>query len=220
MTPLAKFNTIVLTITSIIVFYLLGVISNITESHPNFKIPLAALSTVGVYNIFVFILKILILRIRFIKKLVFGAYYLEGVWVGFFIGESNKERYYIETFEQDFDSLVIRGKAFKEDKGYFASWISESSNIDAKKGILNYTYQTNPIKNTFINSGLANFEFERKRIDAAPHKLIGFSSDLYSSKKLKSMEEKINDKPYIEDLNIALKKAKKFIMRMNTFGSN
>jgi hypothetical protein len=163
------------------------------------------------------LIKSLILEIRFIKKWVFGAYYFEGVWVGFFIGKENKVRYYIETFEQDFESITIRGKGFRKKEGYFGNWISNSVNFDVKKGILNYTYQTDAISNSFINPGLACFNIERRKCDGKPYRLYGFSADLYNPKKLKSYEEKINDKPDIDSIENALEKAKELYRKHKYF---
>ncbi len=76
---------------------------------------------------------------------------MEGVWIGYFVGNQGKIRYFIETFEQDFDELIIRGEAYKAEGGYHGNWITEATNIDIKKGTLNYTYHTDAIKNSFIN---------------------------------------------------------------------
>ncbi len=208
MTPLIRLHSLALATTTLIVFYLWQVLAPIEFTFSGLKIPLAAVSSIGIYRSFLVILKFLILNVRIIKKWAFGAYYFEGVWIGFYIGRSGKERYYIEIFEQDFDSLVIRGKAFRENEGYFGFWISENPNIDIKKGTLTYTYQSDAISDSFINSGLAHFIIDRKKITAAPHGLTGFSADIYSAKKLRSHEIKISDKPEVEDDMVALKAAK------------
>jgi hypothetical protein len=182
-------------------------ITIITQSNQNWKVPLIALTSIGVYKLFMVIFKWLILKIRFLKKIVFGAYYFEGVWVGFFVGKQGKVSYYVETFEQDFDGIIIRGKGFRETEGYFGSWISENVSVNIRKGTLNYTYECDAFSNSFINPGLASFVLERKTITSPPHRLIGFSADLYNPKKLKSFEEKICDKPDIKDIQIMINKA-------------
>lgn len=124
------------------------------------------------------------------------------------MGKSDNIRFYIETFEQDFESITIRGKGFRENEGYFGSWISESVNFDDKKGTINYTYKADSLSNTFINPGFADFVVERKKLNSPPHRLFGFSADLYNPKKMKSFEEKIKDNPDIGNIEDALKKAK------------
>ena len=208
MNPLIKFHSIVLAITTFIVFSLWEALRNVLEYNFSLIIPIAAITTIGFYRVVMFFVEWLILKIRFIKMWIFGAYYMEGVWVGFFIGKEDKVRFYIETFEQDFESITIRGKGFRENEGYFGYWVSDSVNFDVKKGVLNYTYQTDALSNSFINPGLAYFNIERKEQQDKPYRLVGFSADLYNPKKLKSFEEKINDKPDIDNIENALGKAK------------
>jgi len=208
MNPLIRFHSIVLLLTTLTVFSLWEAFRNLVEYNSFFVIPVAGITTIGFYRIFMLFIKILIIKIRPIKILLFGAYYLEGVWVGFFIGKENKIRFYIESFEQDFESITIRGKGFRENEGYFGNWVSESVNFDIKKGILNYTYQTDALSNSFINPGLAYFSIERKEGHGKAYRLLGFSADLYNPMKLKSFEEKINDKPDVGNIESALAKAK------------
>jgi hypothetical protein len=217
MNPLIRFHSIVLSITTLTVFYLWEMLTTITISFPDLKVPVAALTSIGIYRLLILLFKALILKIRFLKKWVFGAYYLEGVWIGFFMGKEDKVTFYIETYEQDFDSITIRGKGFRENEGCFGSWIAENVNINVKKGTLNYIYETDAFSNSFINPGLANFVFERKRINDAPYRLIGFSSDLYSPKKLKSFEEKLFEKPDIGNIEIAINKAKELYKQNKYF---
>ena len=207
MMPLIRFHSVVLVITTLTMFYLWDLFLGIS-TNTRCYIPIAAISSIGFYRLFMLVIKFFVLKIRILKTWLFGAYYFEGVWVGFYIGKEGDVRYYIEIFEQDLDSFVIRGKGFREDDGYFSSWVSESVSFNAQKGMLSYTYQTDALTNSFINSGLANFVVERKKHDAAPYRLYGFSSDLYNPQKLKSFEEKIKDKPDVENVGIALNKAK------------
>jgi len=217
MNPLIRFHSIVLSATGIAVFNLWEILIKTSKEHPDFKIPLATVTTIGIYQLFVFIFKTIIFKIRFIKKFIFGAYYLEGVWIGFFIGKEDKVRFYVETYEQDFDSIVIRGKGFRENEGYFGSWISESVSINVKKGTLNYTYETDAFSNSFINPGLANFVFDRETKDSPPFRLLGFSADLYNPKKLKSFEEKIHDKPHVKNIEEVLNRAKQLYQNHQYF---
>lgn len=217
MKTLIRFHSIVLTITTLIVFYLWDSFSDIGEKYPYLTIIIAGISSIGFYKIVTIIIKNLILNIRYLKKKIFGAEYIEGVWVGFFIGKNDNVRYYIETFEQDFESITIRGKGFRENEGYFGSWISESVNFDVKRGTLNYTYKSDALSNSFSNSGLADFVVERKSNNAPPDRLFGFSADLYNPKKMKSFEKKIKDVPDIGKIEEALEKAKQLYLNSKYF---
>ena len=206
MKPIIKFNSIILSITTIIIFITWVNLSELIIKYPELSVVLSGIFSIGVYRMFFLLLSILVKNWIWLKSKVYDNYYLEGTWVGFFIGNGGSVRYYVETFEQDFDSLIIRGKSFNEN-GYHASWIAETNNINVKKGTLSYTYDTDAIANTFINPGIAFFNFERDSLNKAPKSLIGFSSDLYNPKKLKSFEKKISNGTKYEYLQ-ALEKAK------------
>lgn len=217
MKPLIRFHSIVLSVTTLVVFSLWELFESYSLNYPILKIAFAAIISIGFYRILMLIIKSIVLNIRFLKKCIFGTQYIEGVWVGFFMGKSDNVRFYIETFEQDFESITIRGKGFRENEGYFGSWISESVNFDNKKGTLNYTYKADALSNTFVNPGLAEFVIERRKNNAPPYRLFGFSADLYDPKKMKSFEEKINDQPDIGNIEEALKKAKQLYYENRCF---
>ena len=191
MKPIIKFNSIILSLTTIVIFAGWVSLSDLIIKYPELTIILSGIFSIGVYRMFFLLLSLAVKNWIWFKSLVFGNYFLEGTWVGFFIGNEGKVRYYVETFEQDFESVIIRGKSFNE-TGYHASWIAETNNIDVKRGTLSYTYNTDAIGNTFINSGIAFFNFERSCLNKAPNSLIGFSSDLYNPRKFKSFEKKIS----------------------------
>lgn len=127
----------------------------------------------------------------YVKKRLFGSSYLEGLWVGYYKGSDDKLQFYIESFEQDFDGLVIGGRCFHEDKSFKGTWTSERVIIDAEKGKIAYTYVTEMIHNSYKNQGLAEFVFDRENKRESPKRIVGFSSDVFSEKKVMSIEEKI-----------------------------
>lgn len=217
MNPLIKLHGIVLSLTTIVVYNLWEILSIIQVTNTESKVLIGILVSLGTYQTILSVIKYVFLKIRVVKKFIFGASYLEGVWVGFFIGKAGKERFYIETFEQDFNKITIRGDGYREDEGYYGSWISHNVHFDIRAGSITYLYETNAIKNSFINPGLAFFTIDRKNLESPPYKLKGFSSDLYDPKKLKSLEKKISDIPNIKDVKEALKLAKEFYENNKTF---
>src|SRR5665647_126175 len=146
MNPLIRLHSIALSITTLIVFYLWRLISTVAVEYPNLKILIAVLISIGIFRLVLTFFKDVLMKIRFIKKWIFGPSYLEGVWVGFFIGRTDKERFYIETFEQDFNSITIRGDGYKEDEGYFGSWTSKNVHFDVRIGSVSYLYETKKLK--------------------------------------------------------------------------
>lgn len=151
-------------------------------------------STVGTYKMVSKVVEVAILKIQLVKNLVFGSSYMEGKWVGCYIGSDDKPVYFIEAYEQYFDSLIIRGEAYFSNGAYKGNWVSENVNIDVVKGEITYTYTTNFINNTHKNQGLAVFNFTRENGKKPPNMLKGFSSDIFSNEKARSLEKKIDTK--------------------------
>ncbi|MEC6831253.1 hypothetical protein VXS06_05665 [Photobacterium toruni] len=133
---------------------------------------------------------------------------MEGTWVGFFVGHQNNICYLVETFEQDLSLLKIRGRVYKNDFTYHSSHISTDATINTINGKLIYSYDSDSILNTHINVGLARFEIIRNSREKPAHHIVGYSSDLFHSKKLIAFEDKISDSTSVE-INKALEKAEK-----------
>lgn len=141
-----------------------------------------------------------------------GPYHLEGSWAGFYIGKNGDPRYFIETFEQSFTSLVIRGKAFKENGEFHGGWVTDNANIDVNLGRLTYYFKSDPLSYSSINHGIACFDLDRP----APHKpaqrIVGFSSELIDGIKLRAIEEKISENTLM-DIEHSLEKAKEIYIK-------
>ena len=212
MNPERKFHSIIISITTAIIFATWLLLIEIIKSNPFLSVILGGLISIGIYRSLVLLFLTFFRNIRWFKKIILGPYFMEGTWAGYFIGNKNQIRFFVETFEQNLSKLVIRGKSYKEDNGFHGSWIAETTNIDILLGKLSYKYQTDAIDNTFINPGIAEFVFERSSSHKPPIILIGFSSDLYNPKKLIAIEEKISNKT-MYDFDAALDNAKKVYER-------
>jgi len=198
MNPELKFHSIVISVTTLIVFTAWTQLANFTATYPALAVFVAGLISLGLYRSLFTLQITLFRRYTFVKKFILGASYMEGTWLGFFVGHEDKIRFLVETFEQDLSELVIRGKVFKEDGTYHCSYISQNATIDVKSGKLSYSYDADSIGNTHINPGLARFDFERESKESPPQRISGYSSDLFHSKKLMAFEEKMSDKTTME----------------------
>lgn len=202
-----NYKTIVFSITSILLFSVWKFVIVNFDGNAVLIGLIELLLTIGTYKMVSKFIELILLKIPFAKKLVFNSSYMEGQWVGCYIGTNNEPIYFIEAYEQTFDSLIIRGKAYFSDGSYKGNWVSENVNIDVINGAITYTYTTDFINNSHKNQGLAVFYFERKNATAAPYMLRGFSTDIFSQKKTKSIEMKINKK-YMTDIDL-ISEAKK-----------
>lgn len=206
MRPESKFQTYTLTAMTFIVFSIWIGLSKITQLPEWLKLITTTLMTFGVYKLVVLTCYGIMRKYKIVKKFILGPYYLDGIWVGYYIGASNNVRYIIENYEQEIDSLVIRGKSFNENLNYHSTWTTDTVNIDAKKGKLMYMYDVDAINDISNNVGIASFKFERENQYKAPVMLMGFSADLHIAKKIKSIEIKVDKKLSDKEL---LEQAKK-----------
>ena len=149
------------------------------------------LVSLGTYELILNVVEFIAINFQPLKKFIFGRTYLDGVWVGAYMGYDGTPRYYIEYYEQDFDSLIIRSKCFYSDKSYKGDWKSTNVAIDEEKGELYYTYTVNTLDKGIQTIGFAIFSFDRRDKGTAPERLIGFSSEVKSGVMIKSVEEKV-----------------------------
>lgn len=166
------------------------------------KVVIGTLASAGLYNQTIKLIIYLSKKFLFVKKLLLGKSYLNGTWAGFYIGASGNVRFYIERFEQELDSLTIRGQSYNQNSEYHACWVATSVNVDTVKGKMSYMYECEAINDKSNHNGVAIFNFERTDTHKAPMKMIGFSSDNHIGARTKSMEVKISD-----DNNYAVEKA-------------
>jgi len=209
MTPSIKLNSIALAIATMIVFSIWTFITNLDSIPDTLKIILGSIISLGLYRLIASFIIFFTKQSIWIKRQLFGAYYLEGTWVGFYIGVSGKERFIIERFEQNLETLVIRGKSFNEHTKFHSTWTAPTVSIDMAKGKISYMYETIPINDKLNNNGIAIFNLERDSQYKAPKGLTGFSSDLHlGGNRVKAMEVKISNSCSMSETE-ALKEAKK-----------
>lgn len=206
MSPELKFHSIVISLTTLIIFSIWTQFPAQITQYPWLSVIASGIISIGLYRFIASTFLALFRKLQFVKKFILGPSYLEGLWIGFFVGHNNEIRHIVETFEQDLNELVIRGKVFRSDGTYHCSYVSKDATFDTKNGKLTYSYDADTLNNTHINPGLARFEVDRDSKEASPTRLTGYSSDLFHSKKLLAFEEKVLDKKYKETIN-AFKKS-------------
>ncbi len=197
MKPLMKLNSIVIALTTLTMFLIWSLLSSVIFTSIEVKLVVAFISyftSIGFYRAIFKIMNIVVSKSLWVKKIIFGAYFFEGTWVGFFIGGDKLPKYFYEIHEQTLDGYVILGKVFNNDGTVHGVWKALDPAIDVKQSKLMYYYEADSYKNTFINPGLASFDCEREKNDSKPIKMIGFSSDLFRSGKLMALEVKESDK--------------------------
>mgnify|MGYP001587503561 CR=1 FL=1 len=208
MNPEIKFHSFVTSVTTLVVFGIWAYMLTYVEKNPIISVLVAGVFTLGIYRLVNTFFMGAFRRIKPLKKFFLGGSYMEGTWVGFFVGHNNDIRYLVESFEQDLSLLKIRGRVYRNDNTFHSSHISTDASIDTVNGKLSYSYDADAISNTHINAGLARFELVRKGREVAPHHIVGYSSDLFHPNKLKAFQDKISDSTALE-LNVELSEAEK-----------
>lgn len=206
MTTTTKFQSYVLTVTTLLVFTAWIKLDDFINLNPYLKILITSLISLSVYRIVASFFLLIFQKIKIVRKFFLGPKYMEGTWVGFYIGIGGKPRYIVEHYEQDFETLIIRGSAYDENTNLHTSWISFPANIDVQKGELTYMYELKGIKEKSNGTGIVFFSFIRKNQNSAPKKIKGFSADLHNNGfRTKSYECKLSDSNDVEDSEAIIK---------------
>jgi len=101
MTPNIRFHTYVITGTTFLIFYSWTFINKIEFIDDTLKLVIGFGTSFGFYRIIINLALLLTKKISFVKKHILGSSYLEGTWVGFYIGFEDKPRFFVERFEQE-----------------------------------------------------------------------------------------------------------------------
>lgn len=208
MKPTVKLHSIAFAISTAFVFAIWTKIFEVIQLDAVYKALLGGLISLGLYRLVANGIIYLTRKSTWVKKQFLGPYFLEGTWVGFYVGVSGNERFLIEKFEQEIDSLTIHGKSFNEVTKYHASWISTSANIDPSNRRITYMYECLPINDKTSTNGIAIFSLERDDQYSAARGLTGFSADLHLGERIRAMEIKLSDYCNIDE-KTALEEAKK-----------
>lgn len=195
-----KYDVFIITFTTTLVFLIWKFIDTLFTGSKNDIIlwVIGFVSSVGTYKSIVFLFHSSLKVFEPIKRFFLGNEYLNGIWLGYYIGASGKKRYIVEYYEQDLDKIQIRGHSYNENMELHSSWASTSITIDEVKGKIFYTYSVNSLGDNINNIGCAEFDFERKKYCKYPLIIQGFSTDIQIGKRIKSYEVKLTDKKIIK----------------------
>lgn len=209
MKPTVRLHSIAFALATAIVYTVWTKVFELMQLNAVYKVLLGGLISLGLYRLVASGIIYLTKKSTWIKRQFLGPYFLEGTWVGFYIGVSGNERFIIEKFEQEIDSLTIHGKSFSETTKYHASWTSTSVNIDPTNRRITYMYDCLPINDKTSTNGIAIFTLERDDQYSAAKGLTGFSADLHLGQRVRAMETKLSVNCNIDEM-MALEEAKKF----------
>lgn len=204
MSAAARFHASVATLTIFIMFWLityaipaLSLFVNAAAIDFRVKMLISSfitlVSSVGVYRLIAWGLTWVMQRSLRVRRWIFGASFLHGTWVGFFIGHAGDKRFVIEKYDQDLDGLVISGHSYSINQNLHGQWTSEATSVDARRGRLIYTYSFEVGSRSITLDGICTLQFDRSASYEAPYSLTGYAHDLNDLKRIEVNEVKVSD---------------------------
>ena len=208
MSPAEKLSSFVASTTVFLMFWLVSVVApKLVEAGINSHCLLglaSLLTSAGMYRGLALLIRWLMEKSAWIRRLVFGPYYMYGTWVGEFTGHDGDKRYMVEHFCQEIDSLTISGRSFTIHHTEHGYWRSESVTVDARNGRLIFTYIFENLSRSSSLYGVHTSSFERSSAKYAPTKISGFAQDMNDTMRIAVHSEKISES--LLPWNEALKK--------------
>ncbi|WP_139832605.1 hypothetical protein [Pseudomonas sp. B26(2017)] len=196
MSPTAKFNGLLATITVTAMFLLISYgVPYLNQMSLNYPLALtgaAVVSSAGLYRILSLGMSWCMGRSERLKGFILGPYYMHGTWVGCFHGHGGHKRFMVEHYIQDLESLVITGRSFTDERKPHGYWESESTTIDARKGRILFTYKFDVLTRQSSLFGIHSSLFERDSAYSAPKSTSGFAHDLNDETRISVSSIKIS----------------------------
>jgi len=150
----------------------------------------------GIYGLIGKGLSLAFRKVRTLRKLMLGAQFLEGTWVGR-PGSAEEERFTIEFFDQSAidrqssSDLRINGCMCRADGTILATWQSEAAAIIDSRRLV-YAYTTD-MRAQHKHQGLAEFTLLPSAPGRAAHEMEGWAADLTNGHKDSNREYKVAD---------------------------
>lgn len=212
MEPELRFHTIVVAVTVVVMFlaivFLSPAIQPLSTSVKSLGAVIAMLASIGTYRGLAMMVSMLLRRSRWLREKLLGDYYLEGTWVGFFVGQADDVRFVVEHFRQSLTSIVIQGNSYSDDGRSHANWVTEATHFDARRGTLFYSYTCNILSRHVPHEGIALFNVQRPSTNESANSIEGYVADLVDGDRQPVREIKVSTE--FLDRQTAIQKAREF----------
>jgi len=151
-------------------------------------------------------------KCKLIKRLAFRSSYIQGVWVGYSLGDTDDEpRYDILTIEQNMDSMIVQVKAYGSDLKLRRHVTPECSWLDSQKQIL-MCVSTSRFVSAEGKDGrnYVEYYFENNGGSTIPDRMDGILVHLKERSSRQIYLKKISDLPHKKGRKELLKEADDF----------
>ena len=200
-----KINAIAIAVTTAAVFGLWQLAIPLGGTYPWIKPLVAAAFSYGVYRFLVAVLGRFLSKAQFLKQWLFGRDFIDGIWIGAYIGCKGEPRVFYEEYDQQYDSVTVRGRSFLLDGTPHAMWTSTSFNISHDHDKIFFTYDVSSFTEEPTGNGYAQFTPIRDKKGKHIQELRGFSFDLHNGLMIPALEKRIDDKPDESEIVAAAK---------------
>lgn len=180
MTPEAKFQTVVTSITVSIMYIFITKLLPKLNALDNFIMGdelVTLLGSIGLYKLLALGVTWIAKKWPWFMKKLLGSYFVGGTWTGYVKTKTGQPRIIVEHYEQTLSDLVIRGQSYKLDGELNATWYTNTAQVDARKGILHCFYSVNVLRKHYLVESIGFLQFDREGIDDGPKRMSGYSLD-------------------------------------------
>jgi len=160
-------------------------------------------------------------NISFLKRIILGSSYIEGIWVGYYLldneSEGKKTILYIEQIEQTLDDITLVAEAYYyDDRKPRCIWNDVTAKIDKHNNSLIYVINVSFFHETpATNSGVTYYRMQNKGRSSSPEKFIGYSMNIGNQKKETIKAIKVSKIPHSFSTQQLLDKAMEFYQSDN-----
>lgn len=181
MKPITKAHSIAFSFATAIVYALWDVLSSVQPNSVIASLIITFVLSLAFYRAVFKLLLFLSKHMLFIKKLILGKYFFEGVWIGFYTVNDEVE-YFYETVEQTFDETVTKGVAFGESQEKIGEWTIINPNINIAESKITYYYEMDVSSADDITLGYSRAIVHWDKHGYA-YREVGFAIDNFSTQK-------------------------------------
>ena len=129
-------------------------------------------STIGAYQTIHRLIALVLGNWRWLKKHVFGKYYIEGTWVGYYYGEDEKVRYVVDIVQQEIGYPTrLHGEGFLADNRLYARWDSLAAAFYNNGSGLIFAYECDILIPPQKVDGITDFYLSRMEGQRIPSRI-------------------------------------------------
>jgi hypothetical protein len=149
----------------------------------------------------------------YIKKLILGSSYIEGIWIGYSISslEGNDSlRYIVKEINQDMENIVITARSYDMHLELRTTAVSKIALIYMEKRSLIFITESRRYKGILLGGVCAELQLINKGRSTPPERMSGTTTYLEDGSVRKNMFKKLSNLPHKFEYWEPIQEAQKF----------